>query len=161
MQEEIIVVLSVMHFTCHTCQWNTYLDNCYGNRWPDGKEFHQQQLHRLVWWLSPCQPTTYPTVVAPYISWTQPSLCNALLLIDGRFLFQGMKSARVKLMRQMKEESERFRALKAQKEKEINQLKQQVLTLTNANWLRSVKYRGCRNNIKGIVIRVGRRIFSS
>ncbi|XP_074621039.1 LOW QUALITY PROTEIN: chromosome-associated kinesin KIF4-like [Acropora palmata] len=38
---------------------------------------------------------------------------------------QGMKSARVKLMRQMKEESERFRALKAQKEKEINQLKQQ------------------------------------
>lgn len=31
-------------------------------------------------------------------------------------------------MRQMKEESERFRALKAQKEKEINQLKQQVIT---------------------------------
>ena len=39
---------------------------------------------------------------------------------------QGMKSIRVKLMRQMKEESERFRALKAQKEKEINVLKQQV-----------------------------------
>ncbi|XP_068719080.1 chromosome-associated kinesin KIF4-like [Montipora capricornis] len=38
---------------------------------------------------------------------------------------QGMKTTRVKLMRQMKEESERFRALKAQKEKEINQLKQQ------------------------------------
>ena len=29
-------------------------------------------------------------------------------------------------MRQIKEESERFRALKAQKDKEINQLKQQV-----------------------------------
>ena len=39
---------------------------------------------------------------------------------------QGMKSIRVKLMRQIKEESERFRALKAQKDKEINQLKQQV-----------------------------------
>lgn len=37
-----------------------------------------------------------------------------------------MKSIRVKLMRQIKEESERFRALKAQKDKEINQLKQQV-----------------------------------
>ena len=42
------------------------------------------------------------------------------------FFFQGMKSIRVKLMRQMKEESERFRALKAQKEKEIYQLKEQV-----------------------------------
>lgn len=42
------------------------------------------------------------------------------------FTLQGMKSIRVKLMRQMKEESERFRALKAQKEKEINTLKQQV-----------------------------------
>ncbi|XP_073254601.1 chromosome-associated kinesin KIF4A-like [Porites lutea] len=38
---------------------------------------------------------------------------------------QGMKSIRVKLMRLMKEESERFRALKAQKEKEIYQLKEQ------------------------------------
>ncbi|CAH3195110.1 unnamed protein product, partial [Porites evermanni] len=38
---------------------------------------------------------------------------------------QGMKSIRVKLMRQMKEESERFRALKEQKEKEIYQLKEQ------------------------------------
>ena len=37
-----------------------------------------------------------------------------------------MKSIRVKLMRQIKEESERFRALKAQKDKEINQLKEQV-----------------------------------
>lgn len=87
----------------------------------------------------------------------------SLLRIDGGFFFffQGMKSARVKLMRQMKEESERFRALKAQKEKEINQLKQQVLTFTNANWLRSIKYRGYRNNTKGIVIREGKRIFSS
>ena len=42
------------------------------------------------------------------------------------FFFQEMKSIRVKLMRQMKEESERFRALKAQKEKEIYQLKEQV-----------------------------------
>ena len=42
------------------------------------------------------------------------------------FFFQGMKSIRVKLMRQMKEESERFRALKEQKEKEIYQLKEQV-----------------------------------
>jgi hypothetical protein len=37
-----------------------------------------------------------------------------------------MKSTRVKLMRQMKEESERFRALKKEKEKEIMHLKQQV-----------------------------------
>lgn len=37
-----------------------------------------------------------------------------------------MKSVRVKLMRQMKEESERFRTLKKEKEKEIMQLKQQV-----------------------------------
>ena len=50
------------------------------------------------------------------------TLCYFFFLLS----FQGMKSIRVKLMRQMKEESERFRALKAQKEKEINQLKQQV-----------------------------------
>ena len=49
------------------------------------------------------------------------------------FFFQGMKSIRVKLMRQMKEESERFRALKAQKEKEIYQLKEQV----SSNLMRS------------------------
>ena len=53
---------------------------------------------------------------------------------------QGMKSIRVKLMRQIKEESERFRALKAQKDKEINQLKQQVsggmeLFCGFVNWL--------------------------
>lgn len=48
-------------------------------------------------------------------------LCNYHVLS-----IQGMKSIRVKLMRQIKEESERFRALKAQKDKEINQLKQQV-----------------------------------
>ena len=48
------------------------------------------------------------------------------LLFFFLFFFQGMKSIRVKLMRLMKEESERFRALKAQKEKEIYQLKEQV-----------------------------------
>ena len=52
-----------------------------------------------------------------------------------------MKSTRVKLMRQMKEESERFRALKAQKEKEINQLKEQVLYLANY-LIKSTKF-GC------------------
>ena len=76
--------------------------------------------------------------------------------MEDFFFFQGMKSARVKLMRQMKEESERFRALKAQKEKEINQLKQQVLKVTNANWVRCTKYRGCHTNIKENVIREGR-----
>ena len=53
-------------------------------------------------------------------------LFSLSLNISLLFTLQGMKSIRVKLMRQMKEESERFRALKAQKEKEINTLKQQV-----------------------------------
>ena len=44
-----------------------------------------------------------------------------------------MKSIRVKLMRQMKEESERFRALKAQKDKEINHLKDQVSAIYYTN----------------------------
>ena len=37
-----------------------------------------------------------------------------------------MKNNRVKLLKQVKEESERFRALKAEKSKEILQLKEQV-----------------------------------
>ena len=37
-----------------------------------------------------------------------------------------MKSVRVKLMKQVKEESERFRALKTEKNKEILQLKEKV-----------------------------------
>ena len=53
-------------------------------------------------------------------------VAQRLSRINPFLSLQGMKSIRVKLMRQMKEESERFRALKAQKEKEINQLKQQV-----------------------------------
>ena len=43
-----------------------------------------------------------------------------------------MKSQRVKLMRQMKEESERFRILKKEKEKEIMQLKQKVRYSTSS-----------------------------
>ena len=63
--------------------------------------------------------------------------------------FQGMKSIRVKLMRQMKEESERFRALKAQKEKEIYQLKEQVgCNLIRSYIVNSLLSRACTQDCR-------------
>ena len=65
------------------------------------------------------------------------------------FFFQGMKSIRVKLMRQMKEESERFRALKAQKEKEIYQLKEQVsYNLIRSYIVNSLLSRACTQDCR-------------
>lgn len=48
---------------------------------------------------------------------------NKITKLDGEI--QSMKQMKVKLMRQMKEESEKFRQWKLNKDKEINQLKQQ------------------------------------
>ena len=75
--------------------------------------------------------------------------CNCYFEGIYFFFFQGMKSIRVKLMRQMKEESERFRALKAQKEKEIYQLKEQVsYNLIRSYIVNSLLSRACTQDCR-------------
>ena len=46
--------------------------------------------------------------------------------IKTDFVLQAMKTQRVRLMRQMKDDADKFRQLKTQKDKEVLQLKEKV-----------------------------------
>lgn len=55
-----------------------------------------------------------------------PSECKSWIILPATGVFQEMKQQRVQLMRQMKEDTEKFRQWKQQKDKEVIQLKEKV-----------------------------------